>query len=295
MEVSALMSRYGRTATRENEPSVNDDIKAEYQERLQHHLQMSRSGVIEEDDDVLLIKYRSVIYPLTFGVGLISDAHLTVRVVKDYAERKIDFRISHAANLMRIFYAGRELKELDVPVREYGVKNNSELVLVMPKGSAPREEEIRVEELEASPRAPERTYSTTYHMRKDVPRSLKPSQRSVKSKTTLAQVDFITISRDNTGDEHARNSASFAFLGSKLKRKRPTITARDLFPDGRERSWPRFIEEEEEEMAEENEPYGETGQVRTMSSPAKRKGNPPNGVQKSLGKTHPRRKQTIYF
>ncbi|KAI0976298.1 hypothetical protein F4678DRAFT_416597 [Xylaria arbuscula] len=261
------MSRYGRVATSEGEFSVNVDgfsyITAEDLEHsLQpperfydpHHRQISRS----EDDDVLLLKYRSVTYPITFGAGSISDAQVTLKDVRDRAEMEIDFPINHAANLLRILYKSREIMGFDVPVREYGVTNNSELVLVLPEHPIPHDDERRVEEIEDSSRAPKRTYSTTYHMRKSVPQSLKPLQRPVKSKTTLAHVDFMTISRDSTGDENLRNSASFAFLGSKLKRKRPAITITDLYSDGRERSRPRFIEEEREEMAEKKALYDGT-------------------------------------
>lgn len=47
-------------------------------------------------------------------------------------------------------------------------------------------------------------------------------------------------------------------------------------------------DEEDDEMADEEELYDDAGQIRKLSSPAKRKNNPANGVQKSRGMTHSR-------
>ncbi|TGJ78207.1 hypothetical protein E0Z10_g10556 [Xylaria hypoxylon] len=47
-------------------------------------------------------------------------------------------------------------------------------------------------------------------------------------------------------------------------------------------------DEEDDEMAEEDELFDEAGQIRKLASPAKRKSNPANGVQKSRGMTHSR-------
>ncbi|KAI0197408.1 hypothetical protein EV127DRAFT_10279 [Xylaria flabelliformis] len=47
-------------------------------------------------------------------------------------------------------------------------------------------------------------------------------------------------------------------------------------------------DEEDDEMADEEEQYDDAGQMRKLASPAKRKNNPPNGVQKSRGMTHSR-------
>lgn len=47
-------------------------------------------------------------------------------------------------------------------------------------------------------------------------------------------------------------------------------------------------DEEDDEMGEEKELFDEVGQIRKLTSPAKRKANPANGVQKSRGMTHSR-------
>ncbi|KAI0201016.1 hypothetical protein F4808DRAFT_135967 [Astrocystis sublimbata] len=47
-------------------------------------------------------------------------------------------------------------------------------------------------------------------------------------------------------------------------------------------------DDEDDDMAEEEELYDNAGQARKLSSPTKRRSNPPNGVQKSRGMTHSR-------
>ncbi|KAI8627740.1 hypothetical protein F5Y19DRAFT_163978 [Xylariaceae sp. FL1651] len=47
-------------------------------------------------------------------------------------------------------------------------------------------------------------------------------------------------------------------------------------------------DEEDDEMADEDELLDETCQIRKLTSPTKKKSNPPNGVQKSRGMTHSR-------
>ncbi|KAK3326146.1 BAG domain-containing protein [Apodospora peruviana] len=80
------------------------------------------------EDDIMLIKHRSVTYPEHFPAYSIGDGKL---LVSDVIERVIDVlrlpeRHSHR---IRLFYKGRELKILDAPVRQYGVKNNSEVMV----------------------------------------------------------------------------------------------------------------------------------------------------------------------
>ncbi|GAP90784.1 putative zinc finger protein [Rosellinia necatrix] len=51
---------------------------------------------------------------------------------------------------------------------------------------------------------------------------------------------------------------------------------------------PHSEDEEDDEMGDEDELLDEAGQIRKLTSPAKRKNNPANGVQKSRGMTHSR-------
>ncbi|KAK4210050.1 BAG domain-containing protein [Rhypophila decipiens] len=81
------------------------------------------------EDDVMLIKYRGIIYPEHFPAYSIGDGQL---YVSDVIERvRYLFRIPERdSDRIRLLYKGRHLASSQAPVREYGVKNNSE-VLVM--------------------------------------------------------------------------------------------------------------------------------------------------------------------
>jgi hypothetical protein len=81
------------------------------------------------EDDVLLIKHKAVNYPEHFpaysigdGKLLVSDLRERVRIVMDLSDRQ--------ARRIKLYYKGRRLKKADAPVREYGVKNNSEILMV---------------------------------------------------------------------------------------------------------------------------------------------------------------------
>lgn len=82
------------------------------------------------EDDVLLLKHQGVTYPEHFpaysigdGKLLVSDLRERVRIILDLSERQ--------AKRLKLYYKGRRLKKGDMPVCEYGVKNNSEILLVL--------------------------------------------------------------------------------------------------------------------------------------------------------------------
>ncbi|KAI0546901.1 BAG domain-containing protein [Xylaria curta] len=152
-----LMSWYGRTSTRDglspfasqassqDGPHVTDEdfsyitsedlensLQAPDQAYDSHNRRASRSAAIEEDD-VLLIKHKSVTYPVHFPAYSIGDGRLTVRDVRDRAGLVMDLS-SRRASRIKMLYKGRNLKEQDIPIRDYGVKNNSELMVVVPEG-----------------------------------------------------------------------------------------------------------------------------------------------------------------
>lgn len=83
-----------------------------------------------EDDDILLIKNKGVTYPEHFpaysigdGQVLVSDLQERVRLVMKLSDRH--------ARRVRLLYKGRQLKDADKPIRDYGVKNNSEVLVVL--------------------------------------------------------------------------------------------------------------------------------------------------------------------
>ncbi|KAI8959253.1 BAG domain-containing protein [Daldinia sp. FL1419] len=92
------------------------------------------------DDDVLLIKHEGITYPVHFpaysigdGKLLVKDVRLRVGLVMDLSDRR--------TKRMKMFYKGRQLMEQEVPIRDYGVKNNSELMVRVPEGRLSDEDE----------------------------------------------------------------------------------------------------------------------------------------------------------
>ncbi|KAK4096935.1 hypothetical protein N658DRAFT_562133 [Parathielavia hyrcaniae] len=82
------------------------------------------------EDDVLLIKHQAVTYPEHFPAYSIGDAQLRVSDVRERLAMIMDLS-DRQVRRMKLYYKGRRLKKLDVPIREYGVKNNSELLMVL--------------------------------------------------------------------------------------------------------------------------------------------------------------------
>ncbi|KAH6975272.1 hypothetical protein BKA56DRAFT_489463 [Ilyonectria sp. MPI-CAGE-AT-0026] len=96
------------------------------------------------EDDVLLIKNKGITYPAHFPAYAIGDGKLRVLDVKDRVSVLMDIS-PRAARRVKLLYKGRHLKDPVAPVREYGVKNNSELMAVLPEidePSSPSEEEM---------------------------------------------------------------------------------------------------------------------------------------------------------
>ncbi|KAK5635659.1 hypothetical protein RRF57_011371 [Xylaria bambusicola] len=142
---SEALSPFASQASSQDGPHVTDaDYSYITSEDLENSLQAPerayspqnrrapRTAAIEEDD-VILIKHKAVTYPVHFPAYSISDGRLTVRDVRDRAGLVMDLS-SRRANRIKMLYKGRNLKEQDIPIRDYGVKNNSELLVVVPEG-----------------------------------------------------------------------------------------------------------------------------------------------------------------
>jgi hypothetical protein len=85
---------------------------------------------VPEDDDILLIKNKGVTYPEHFPAYSIGDGQVLVSDLQERVQMVMKLS-SRRARRVRLLYKGRQLKEMDKPVREYGVKNNSEVLVVL--------------------------------------------------------------------------------------------------------------------------------------------------------------------
>lgn len=101
------------------------------------------------DDDVLLIKNKGVTYPAHFPAYSISDGRLLVKDVQDRIGLMIGMS-QRRTRRVRLLYKGKLLKEPSAPIRDYRLKNNSELMAVVPdnvpNGSETEEEMVIVNE-----------------------------------------------------------------------------------------------------------------------------------------------------
>ncbi|KAK5996139.1 hypothetical protein PT974_04567 [Cladobotryum mycophilum] len=93
----------------------------------------SRNSVAADpEDDILLIKNKGVTYPAHFPAYSIGDGKLYVKDVRDRVGLMMDLP-SRAVKHIKLLYKGKQLKESTMPVRDYGVKNKSEIMAVIPE------------------------------------------------------------------------------------------------------------------------------------------------------------------
>lgn len=96
------------------------------------------------EDDVLIIKNKGVTYPAHFPAYAIGDGKLRVKDVRERVGLMMDLS-ERATRRIKLLYKGRQLKEPAAPVRDYGVKNKSELMAVLADirdESSPSDEEM---------------------------------------------------------------------------------------------------------------------------------------------------------
>ena len=86
------------------------------------------------EDDVMLIKHNGITYPEHFPAYSIGDGKLLVGDVRERVNMILDLS-ERQAKRVKLFYKGRRLKDLGAPVRQYGVKNNSELLMTIAESS----------------------------------------------------------------------------------------------------------------------------------------------------------------
>ncbi|ETS79708.1 hypothetical protein PFICI_09561 [Pestalotiopsis fici W106-1] len=131
------------------------------------------------EDDILLIKHKGVTYPVHFPAYSIGDGKLLVRDVRDRVGMVMQVS-SGKVKRIKMLYKGRQLKDQDAPIREYNVKNNSEILVVLPEGSPSDEESDSSEEIVvADPREGHTSKSKSKNKRKKKKRSPRDSSQNL--------------------------------------------------------------------------------------------------------------------
>ncbi|KAK4191340.1 BAG domain-containing protein, partial [Podospora australis] len=82
------------------------------------------------EDDVMLVKHQGITYPEHFPAYSIGDGKLYVSDVRERVKMILDLT-DRQAKRIKLYYKGRPLRDPDAPVRSYGVKNNSEVLMVL--------------------------------------------------------------------------------------------------------------------------------------------------------------------
>jgi hypothetical protein len=72
---------------------------------------------------------------MNFPAYSIGDGKLTVRDLRDRVGLVMQVTDRRMQKRIKMMYKGRLLKDTGVPVRDYGVKNNSEILVTVPEGS----------------------------------------------------------------------------------------------------------------------------------------------------------------
>lgn len=97
------------------------------------HNTRSNAGpsLVIDDDDILLIKNKGVTYPEHFPAYSIGDGKLLVGDVRERVQMIMKLS-DRRTRKIKLLYKGRQLKDDDEPVCTYNVKNNSEILVVLP-------------------------------------------------------------------------------------------------------------------------------------------------------------------
>lgn len=98
------------------------------------------------EDDILILKNKGATYPAHFPAYSIGDGKLRVSDIRNRIAVELDIS-DRRARRAKILYKGRQLKEPAAPVRDYGVKNKSEIMVVVPDSGASESSSATEEEM----------------------------------------------------------------------------------------------------------------------------------------------------
>lgn len=105
---------------------TSQDIDDRYSDS-RHHARAHTTNPADLEDDILHIRNKGVTYPAHFPAYSIGDGKLYVSDVRDRIALMMDLP-SCTTERIKLLYKDKQLMEPTMPIRDYGVKNRSEII-----------------------------------------------------------------------------------------------------------------------------------------------------------------------